>query len=68
MAKIDFDGLYRPYAGYVQQDSEAGHAEARDLIVAREMISMCPVDSELADNFMLVFGRWLRGWEARLNG
>ncbi len=65
-AMVDYAGLYNPYAEHIQRDSEAGRKEAQDLIVAREMLEMCPVDCEIEAAFMESFGRLLQGWEARL--
>jgi hypothetical protein len=58
--------MYTPYSQHVEADAEAGRGDALDLMVTREMLIMMPVDVELEATFMETFGRWLRGWEARL--
>ena len=68
MSKMHFDGIIAPYRPYIEADSQAGRADAQNLIVSHEMLTMCPVDPELADNFLKSFGTWLGGWEARLGG
>lgn len=68
MAKINYSGIIAPYHGHIEADSRAGRADARHLMVSHEMLTMCPVDDELAQNFMASFGAWLKGWESRLDG
>ena len=66
MATVNYEGMYTPYSQHIEADAEAGRSDALDLMVTREMLIMMPVDAELETVFMENFGRWLRGWEARL--
>lgn len=67
MTKTDFPAIIARYAPYIEADSECGRADAQHVLVSHEMLTMCPVDTELQDNLMESFGAWLKGWEARLD-
>lgn len=67
MTKTDFPAIIAPYRRYLEADSECGHTDAQHVLVSHEMLTMCPVDTELQANLMESFGAWLKGWEARLD-
>lgn len=58
--------ILAPYEDFIEADASAGRMPAMELIVAREMVEMCPVGEDLQQTMMAKFGVWLGDWEARL--
>lgn len=68
MTMSNIPAIIAPYRRYLEADSECGRTDAQHVLVSHEMLTMCPVDTELQANLMESFGAWLKGWEARLGG
>ncbi len=68
MTMSNLSAIIARYAPYIEADSECGRADAQHVLVSHEMLTMCPVDTELQANLMESFGAWLKGWESRLGG
>lgn len=67
MTMSNISAIIAPYRRYLEADSECGRTDAQHVLVSHEMLTMCPVDTELQANLMESFGAWLKGWEARLD-
>lgn len=67
MTKTDFPAIIARYAPYIEAEAVLGSTDAQHVLVSHEMLTMCPVDTELQANLMESFGAWLKGWEARLD-
>ncbi len=68
MTKSDFPAIIAPYRQYIEAAAVLGSTDAQHVLVSHEMLTMCPVDTELQANLMESFGKWLQGWESRLGG
>jgi hypothetical protein len=68
MTTSNLPAIIAPYRRYLEADSECGRTDAQHVLVSHEMLTLCPVDLELQQNFTASFGKWLQGWEGRLGG